>query len=118
MKIELDFPPSDLFPNRAKGRHWGALYQLKSDYRESSTWLTKQQMRGWKHDGGDIRVRVTFLMPDKRWRDADNCLAAAKSALDGLADALMVNDRMFQPIEILRVLGEKPGKLIVELETT
>jgi hypothetical protein len=57
-------------------------------------------------------------MPDKRWRDADNCLAAAKSALDGLADALMVNDRMFQPIEILRVLGEKPGKLIVELETT
>lgn len=118
MKIELDFPPSDLFPNRAKGRHWGALYQLKSDYRESSLWLTKQQMKNWKHEGGDIRVRITFLMPDKRWRDADNCLAAAKSALDGLADALMVNDRMFQPIEILRVLGEKPGKLIVELETT
>jgi hypothetical protein len=55
-------------------------------------------------------------MPDKRMRDADNCLAAAKAALDGLADALQVNDRNFQPIVVYRELGAKPGKLIVELE--
>jgi Holliday junction resolvase RusA-like endonuclease len=55
-------------------------------------------------------------MPDKRKRDADNCLAAAKGALDGLADALMVNDQLFQPIMIYRKFGTKPGKLLVEIE--
>lgn len=121
MKIELDFPPSELFPNRAKGTHWAKLYQVRSDYRENSTFLAKHQIKDWKHNGWNIRLKLTFQMPDKRLRDSDNCLAAAKAALDGLADALMINDKFFEPIEIHRELGTKPGKLIVELlpkETT
>lgn len=116
MRIELDFPPSELFPNRAKGTHWGKLYKLRSDYREGSTWLAKHQIKNWKHQGGNIKLTITFQMPDKRKRDADNCLAAAKGALDGLADALFVNDQLFQPIMIYREAGEKPGKLIVDIE--
>ena len=116
MRIELDFPPAELFPNRAKGTHWGKLYKLRSDYRENSTWLAKHQIKNWKHGGGNIKLTITFEMPDKRKRDADNCLAAAKGALDGLADALFVNDQLFQPILIYRKEGQKPGKLIVEIE--
>jgi crossover junction endodeoxyribonuclease RusA len=116
VRIELDFPPSELFPNRAKGVHWGKLYKLRSDYRENSTWLAKHQINGWKHQGGNIKLTLTFEMPDKRKRDADNCLAAAKGALDGLADALFVNDQLFQPILIYRQEGKKPGKLIVDIE--
>jgi hypothetical protein len=33
-----------------------------------------------------------------------------------LADALFVNDQLFQPILIYRKEGQKPGKLIVEIE--
>ena len=98
LRVELDFPPAELFPNRAKGIHWGKLYKLRSDYRETCTWLAKHQLKGWKHQGGNIQLTITFEMPDKRKRDADNCLAAAKGALDGLADALFVNDQFFQPI--------------------
>lgn len=116
--IVLDFPPKDLFPNRASGKHWGSLYKLKSDYRESSTWLAKSQLGDWKHNGNQIVLTLAFHMPDKRWRDADNCLAAAKAGIDGLADALMVNDRIFNPIIVQRILGEKPGKLIITLEAT
>ena len=116
LRVELDFPPSELFPNKAKGTHWGKLYKIRSDYREGSTWLAKHQIKGWKHHGGQIKLTITFDMPDKRKRDADNCLAAAKGALDGLADALFVNDQLFQPILIFRVEGIKPGRLIVELE--
>jgi len=116
LRVELDFPPAELFPNRAKGTHWGRLYKIRSDYREGSTWLAKHQIKGWKHQGGLIKLTITFDMPDKRKRDADNCLAAAKGALDGLADALFVNDQLFQPILIFRVEGKKPGRLIVELE--
>lgn len=116
--IVLDFPPKDLFPNRSSGKHWGSLYKLKSDYRESSTWLAKSQLDDWKHNGNPIVLTLAFHMPDKRWRDADNCLAAAKAGIDGLADALMVNDRIFNPIIVQRILGEKPGKLIITLEAT
>ena len=116
--IVLDFPPKDLFPNCASGKHWGSLYKLKSDYRESSTWLAKSQLGDWKHNGNPIVLTLAFHMPDKRWRDADNCLAAAKAGIDGLADALMVNDRIFNPIIVQRILGEKPGKLIITLEAT
>jgi len=116
IRVELDFPPAELFPNRAKGTHWGKLYKLRSDYRDSSTWLAKHQLKGWKHKGENIKLTITFDMPDKRKRDADNCLAAAKGALDGLADAMFVNDQCFQPILIYRIAGAKPGKLIVEIE--
>lgn len=116
MKIELGFPPAELFPNRAKGTHWAKLYQVRSDYRESSTWLSKHQIKGSFNKEGDIPLRLTFIMPDKRNRDADNCLAACKAGLDGLADALMINDKRFWPITIDREIGTKTtAKLIVEI---
>jgi crossover junction endodeoxyribonuclease RusA len=37
-------------------------------------------------------VRLQFFKPDKRARDWDNMLAAMKSGLDGLADAMGVDD--------------------------
>jgi len=117
MIIELPFPPMDLFPNRAQGHHWGKLYKIKSDYRDACTWIAKSQKKEWKHDGNEIHLRLTYVMPDKRMRDADNCLAASKAALDGLSDALMVNDKLFQPIEIRREFGTKAiAKLIVEIK--
>ena len=118
MRIELDFPPACLFPNRAKGTHWTVTHKAKAGYRDNSAWLTKGQMRDWVAPEGEIRLTITFVMPDKRLRDTDNCLAAAKAGLDGMADALGVNDRQFQPVTIFRQYGEKPGKMIVELEHT
>lgn len=116
MKIELDFPPAALFPNRSKGMHWTVTHKTKSSYRDNSAWLTKTQMRAWEPPQGQIKLTVTFVMPDKRLRDTDNCLAAAKAGLDGMADALGVNDRQFQPVIVYREYGTKPGKMIVELD--
>lgn len=116
MKIELDFPPAELFPNRAKGTHWTVTHKTKAMYRDNSAWLTKGQMRDWKPTDSQIRLTITFVMPDKRLRDTDNCLAAAKAGLDGMADALGVNDRQFQPVIVYRQNGQKPGKMLIELD--
>lgn len=117
MRIELNFPSSDLFPNRAKGRHWAATHEHKVRERHDAYILTKQAKNKakWVWNGKDLEIHLTFEMPDKRNRDIDNCLAASKSALDGVAEALGVNDKMFNPICIFRDQGEKPGKLIVEI---
>ena len=117
MKIELDFPPAILFPNRSKGKHWTATHTARVNYRQISAWMTKHQMKDWKPTKEQISLTITFVMPDKRLRDTDNCLAAAKAALDGMADALEINDRQFQPVIVYREYGEKPGKMIVELAT-
>lgn len=116
MRIELDFPPASLFPNRAKGTHWTVTHSAKTLYRDNSGWLTKGQLNGWVPTDQSIKLTVTFVMPDKRLRDTDNCLAAAKAGLDGMADALGVNDRQFQPLVIFREYGAKPGKMIVDVE--
>lgn len=114
--IHLAFPSPGLFPNRAKGKHWASLYKLKTEATTASFILTKAQAKGWTPTDKELRLTVTFVMPDKRKRDADNCLAAAKSALDGVAQALKVDDFQFQPVQVFRQFGDKPGALIVEIE--
>lgn len=116
MRIELDFPPAELFPNRSRGRHWTVMHTAKTAYRQNSAWLTAQQKKDWKPRDGEIHMTVTFLMPDRRPRDVDNLLAAAKAGIDGLADALGINDRQFGRITVIRKPGTKPGKTIIELE--
>ena len=44
---------------------------------------------------GPITLDIEFIEPDKRRRDLDNMLASIKSGIDGIADALGVNDSRF-----------------------
>ena len=47
-----------------------------------------------------VHVRVTFHPPDMRARDLDNMFASIKGGLDGLADALGIDDSWFRPVTI------------------
>ena len=65
---------------------------------------------------GKIGVQLTFYPPDHRQRDEDNQLAAMKSALDGVADALGINDKKFHILEpIFKKEATKGGKVVVTL---
>lgn len=55
--------------------------------------------------GKNIHLTIIFYPPDNRRRDLDNCHAAIKSGLDGMASALGVDDRVFRPITL--DFGEK-----------
>lgn len=41
-------------------------------------------------------VHLVFVPPDRRNRDADNMLASMKAGLDGMADAMKVDDSKFK----------------------
>jgi len=114
--IKLPFPPSELMPNNKNGKHWGATHSVKKKYREDCFYLTKNDGKNFINDGEEIRVTLLYLMPDKRQRDVDNLLAASKAGLDGVAEALGVDDSQFQPITVYSFPGDKPGLLIVQLE--
>ena len=61
---------------------------------------------------GKIDVSIRFYPPDNRHRDADNMVAMLKHGLDGIADALGVNDRRFKPVFYFEA-AEKPGRVEV-----
>jgi len=61
-----------------------------------------------------IPITVRIYPPDNRHRDADNAFASCKAMLDGLADAMGVNDRRFRP-SMQFMDPDKPGRVEVEI---
>lgn len=117
--ITLPFPAHELFPNRSKGRHWASLSAVRASAHDAGYTLAYKAVsayRGpWPDLTKDVPLTLTFCQPDRRGRDADNMLAAAKHLLDGVATALTVNDKRFSPITIKRGEVVKGGSLVVEV---
>jgi crossover junction endodeoxyribonuclease RusA len=114
IKIELPLPPPELFPNRAAGKHWAVLYKHKKAFKETCYLLTKSQVSG-KFTGGLMMMTLMYCFPNAINRDVDNCLAASKSGLDGMAEAIGINDKYLDPILVYRTYNTEP-KLIIQLE--
>lgn len=109
--ILLPWPPKELWPNRRAHYHEKA--RVAKAYRKDCGWLT-HQAEPTVPDEGPIPVRITFCPPDKRARDLDNMVAAIKPHLDGVADALHVNDARFV-LTIERGHVQKGGVVEVRL---
>ena len=92
--ITLPWPDAKLSPNART--HWRAKAPVTKAARTSAYWLTEAS--GARVAGeGVIALRVVFHAPDNRHRDRDNVQSACKAYMDGIADALKVNDRRFEP---------------------
>lgn len=61
---------------------------------------------------GLFPLSLEFCPPTKRKFDRDNALAAMKGALDGLAQALEIDDSQFEPI-LLRRGQPTPGGVVI-----
>lgn len=114
--ITLPWPSSKLNPNQSKGRHWASTSTLRKKSRQDAFIATPAGAKAMMATDGDIGMRITFMQPDNRARDRDNLLAASKPAIDGIADALGVNDARFNPVVIRRGYSIKNGYVMVEIE--
>lgn len=119
LTIALPFPSPDLMPNRRLGKHWGMTNQAKSKAYSDAYLLTYEAMQRyqgqWTRTDKPVAITLTFQPPDKRLRDLDNLLAASKAALDGVAAALHMDDREFEPVTLKRGPVGKPGALVVQI---
>lgn len=97
IEIRLPWPPSELSPNSRL--HWAQLARAKKIYRQAC-WAVAQATNADLGEEGYLRVELTFYRPDRRSYDHDNLLARLKSGLDGVADALKINDRRFNPLSV------------------
>lgn len=88
MRIDLPWPPRGLWPNTRN--HWAMTARAKRSYKVTAWTLTKQAgaVPG-------INVAMLFCPPDKRRRDLDNMIAAMKAGIDGISDAIGIDDSRF-----------------------
>lgn len=107
----LTWPSPGLFPNK-KG-HWTDKAEEKRKHKSDCYYLTKNQIKLFKWQGGRIPLKIIFYPPHCKY-DLDNCLAAMKAGLDGVADALKMNDRMFRPITIDFGDVKEHGEVMIE----
>lgn len=120
MIIELTYPNKALMPNRKNGKHWGATLNEKAVANYAAFIVTKLKVNTFNpviKQNELIPLTINFVQIDNRKRDLDNLLAAAKASLDGMAKALGVDDRVFEPITILRS-KDTVSKMIVTLGLT
>lgn len=92
--VILPWPPKELSPNAKL--HWAKKAKFTKGYRHTA-WALALEAKVTCNKDEKVEMEITFYPPDKRHRDYDNMVASIKAGLDGLADALQVNDRLFRP---------------------
>ena len=100
IEIVLGWPPSDLSPN--KRLHWAKLAAAKKQYRKNCLSASREQLKKYRGVTENIPeklvIEMTFIPPDRRSYASDNLVARMKAGIDGLSDALRINDKRFNTV--------------------
>lgn len=98
LHVVLDWPNRALSPNARC--HWAIKRKAVQIARRMAHFETFSKMQGCRAAPiGKIAYRFSFFPPDRRARDEDNLIASMKSSIDGIAEALRVNDKNFHILE-------------------
>lgn len=113
LTMTLPWPPAALSPNM-RG-HWAKLARAKKAYRSAC----KAICQATPYNGGSLppdavlRVSMRFHPPTRRRYDWDNLTARMKSGLDGIAEALGVDDAIFRPSMDVAEYSPPDGRVVV-----
>lgn len=103
--VTLPWPPKECSPN-ARVHHM-VQAKAKASYRKLCFLETKAQ----KMQAPNFKpvVHVEFYPPNKRRRDLDNCLASLKAGIDGMAQAIGIDDSHFTEYRLSMKSGGHVG---------
>ncbi|ALJ81559.1 hypothetical protein [Ketogulonicigenium vulgare] len=110
--IELAWPVNALSPNARP--HWSDLAKAKKFARMDAWLLCRAAKIPAQRADASLHLRFTFHPKVKRARDLDNLLASMKAAIDGIRDALGVDDSRFS---FAMCMGPvvRGGKVVVDI---
>jgi len=105
-KFQISLP----WPNRAMSSnarvHWAKKATAAHKYRYTCKMISLETIQAGKWDvqalrevveeGKELHVSIDFYPPDRRRRDDNNLPGLFKSGLDGVADALGIDDHLFR----------------------
>lgn len=114
IEVTLPWPPKELSPNSRV--HPQIKAKAAKMYRQAC-WALAKEAKLPRQGVDSVSLEITFHWPDRRKRDLDNCLASIKSGLDGVADAMGINDAQWTDIR-LRLGFEIGGMVRVRVGVT
>ncbi len=114
MRLELSWPPRELSPNART--HFRTKAPITKAYREAAYWRAFDADALFQPPDGPVMLALTFHPPDKRRRDLDGMFSSIKAGLDGIADALEVNDHRFE-FTLRRSDPIKGGKVVINIRS-
>jgi crossover junction endodeoxyribonuclease RusA len=112
-ELFLPWPDKRLSPNARV--HWSSLARAKKSAKRAAYYTTLEAGIG-KIEAESINVTLSFYPPSNRGFDADNLISAHKAALDGVALAIGVNDKIFNVSGACHGPIQKNGMVKVSLE--
>lgn len=113
-EIVLPWPDRKLHPNSRP--HWAVKAKATKSARGAAHLVALEC--GWHQvdwPDGDLFVWIDFYPPDRRHRDTDGLLSSMKAALDGIAQAMGVNDRRFVPRPYVKDEVRKGGQVRIRV---
>lgn len=111
-EIFLPWPDKRLSPNARY--HWAQVARAKKAAKRTAHHLVLEAGIG-KINATAVNVKLSFYPPSKRHYDADNLIASHKAALDGISDAIGIDDSKFIISATPHGPVEKNGMVKVEL---
>lgn len=113
MIVKLSFPPKELSPN-AKKKHWGKLARFVKSYKKEC-WADCLAQGVHPYTGPlPLHIDLVFYRPTLAHYDEDGLESRMKSGLDGIADALKIDDWHFRLTH--RIAEETGGYVLVDLK--
>jgi crossover junction endodeoxyribonuclease RusA len=115
LRIDLSWPAHELSPNARV--HPMVLHRFKKAAKNEAGWAVKIAKPFHWHPADETVAVHLIAHPPKAWRtgDDDNLVARVKAHLDGIAEVLGINDRLFQAPTVEWADRCERGKLIVVL---
>jgi Holliday junction resolvase RusA-like endonuclease len=114
-EIVLPWPERVLHPNARP--HWSVKRKAVKLARHAAYILAYDA--GWKPETpwpeGPLHIWIDGYPKDRRRRDADGLLSSLKAALDGIADAMGVDDRRFVPHPWVKDEVRKGGEVRIRI---
>lgn len=115
IRVDLPFPSKDLWPN---GRaHWAAKAKAAKSHRAWADLATIEALAEGTVDVHQRPIPIKIIVhgkPKGRLPDRDNCVAAAKSLIDGIAQRLGVNDIAFAAPTV-EFASPREGRFVIEV---
>lgn len=110
--VTLCWPPAILLPNHKS--HWKDKALAVKGQRQLAHWECK--IARLARMTGPVGVHMFFYPPDRRRRDEDGMISSLKAALDGVSDAIGVDDHLFR---LSHTVGDiiKRGRVVVTLKS-
>lgn len=97
IRVTLDYPDKRLSQNARI--HWAVRSKITKAARQEAHWTVKYEAEraGVSLDQlpRPVPIQVFVFPPDRRRRDLQNVIGALKASMDGVSDALGVDDAFF-----------------------